>query len=390
MLWVGRPAAAAGPGDGHRGNLLLHAFPDRVRPAAFAWRYSAWLGTVSAALFAMTVLSGLPLLMLYVPSVEGAYRSMKDIEHVVAYGWWIRAAHRLAAHLMIGAALLHLARVFVTGAYKGTPGEGRHRGWNWLIGVALLFATLALSFTGYLLPWDQLAFWAVTVGANLLAAVPLAGDAVRELLLGGRDVGQATLVRFYALHVFALPGAVLVLLAYHLWRIRKDGGLATPAAIDGTAFGVPDLVRRTAVVSLGTLALVSALALVIASPLEEPANALVTPNPAKAPWYFVWLQELVADTTLRIGSVTLSGALLGGAVLPAILFVAGAAWPWLDSSPAEAAGLWFPRSRRAQNAAFILIALAVALCTCVALFMRGPYWEFYWPWAARPPIPAGI
>ena len=160
------------------------------------------------------------------PSVERAYASVKDIEYVVTFGSWIRSVHRLAAHLMVVAVFLHLVRVFLTGAYKNGVGRGQHREWNWVIGVVMLLLTLFLSFTGYLLPWDQLAYWAVTVGTNIASSIPLVGPRVRELLIGGRTIEQATLIRFYVLHVIVLPGVLGGLFAYHMWRVRKDGGLA--------------------------------------------------------------------------------------------------------------------------------------------------------------------
>ena len=165
--------------------------------ASLDWSYSFWLGTISAALFLLLILSGFPLLFLYVPSVERAYASVKDIEYVVTFGSWIRAVHRLSAHLMVAAVFLHLVRVFLTGAYKNGVGRGQRREWNWVIGVVMLLVTLFLSFTGYLLPWDQLAYWAVTVGTNIASSIPLVGPQIRELLIGGRTIEQPTLIRFY-------------------------------------------------------------------------------------------------------------------------------------------------------------------------------------------------
>ncbi len=427
-LWSYRPRSDREAGDAIVSNLLLHWFPSKVYKPSLDWGYSFWMGTVSAALFLVLIVSGLPLLFLYVPSVERAYQSVKDIEYVVTFGWWIRAVHRIAAHLMVIAVVLHLMRTFLTGAYKNGTGRGQRREWNWVIGVVMLLLTLFLSFTGYLLPWDQLAFWAVTVGTNIASSIPYVGPTVRELLIGGRSIEQATLIRFYVLHVIMLPGALGLLFAYHMWRIRKDGGLAkadreallteareTPVVptktytLLGVARGtaptvqatsleapnltvnaVPDLLRRAAIVVLGTFALVSILASAIPSPLEEPANALVTPNPAKAPWYFLWLQEIVTDTTIRLGSFTINGAFIGGVILPGLLVAALTLWPWLDKSPAVAAGLWFPKSRRTQNLVFLLIMLAVLILTFVGMVMRGPYWNLYWPWEAWPEIPARI
>ncbi len=427
-LWSLRPRSDRESGDAIVANFVLHWFPAKVARASLDWGYSFWLGTASAALLLLLVLSGLPLLFLYVPSVERAYASVKDIEYVVTFGAWIRSVHRISAHLMVAVVFLHLVRVFLTGAYKNGAGRGQHREWNWVIGVVMLLLTLFLSFTGYLLPWDQLAFWAVTVGTNIASSVPLVGPELRELMIGGRQIEQATLIRFYVLHVIVLPGGLGALLAYHMWRIRKDGGLAAADAdapagpprpepavptktysLLGVARGqapviraasveapgttvnaVPDLTRRAAIVTLGTIAAVSILSVLIRSPLEEPANALLTPNPAKAPWYFLWLQEIVTDTTLRIGSYTLNGAFLGGVVLPGLLVTLLTLWPWLDRSPAGAAGRWFAASRRRQNTVFLLVVLGILLLTFVGMFMRGPYWQLFWPWEAWPEIPSRI
>lgn len=427
-LWSLRPASDRESGDAVVSNFLLHWFPAKALKASLDWNYSLWLGTISAALLLVLVLSGMPLLFLYVPSVERAYATVKDIEYVVTFGAWIRSVHRISAHLMVAAVVLHLARVFLTGAYKNGAGRGQRRQVNWVLGVAMLLVTLFLSFTGYLLPWDQLAFWAVTVGTNIASSVPLVGPALRELLLGGRAIEQPTLIRFYVLHIVALPGLLGVLFMYHMWRVRKDGGLAAadrealrtaarevaPVATKtytllGVARGtapairalssetpgsrvnaVPDLTRRAGIVVFGTLAIVSLLAIFIRSPLEEPANPLVTPNPAKAPWYFLWLQEIVTDTTVHLGGITINGAFLGGVLLPALLVGVLTFWPWLDRSPASAAGVWFASDRRAQNAVFLLLLLAVVALTLVGLLCRGPYWQFHWPWQAWPEIPGRI
>ncbi|HEY7412891.1 MAG TPA: cytochrome b N-terminal domain-containing protein [Vicinamibacteria bacterium] len=427
-LWSFQPRSDREAGDAIVSNFALHWFPAKVFKPSLDWTYSYWLGTISAALFLLLVVSGLPLMFLYVPSVERAYATVKDIEWVVTFGSWIRSVHRLSAHLMVAAVFLHLVRVFLTGAYKDGAGRGQRRAWNWVIGVAMLLLTLFLSFTGYLLPWDQLAYWAVTVGTNIAASIPWVGAQVRELLIGGRNIDQPTLIRFYALHVIFLPAALGALFAYHMWRVRKDGGLARADRVaslrekaadepvrtktytllgvargtaptirtaslearDLTVNAVPDLVRRAAVAVLGTFAVISVLASLIRSPLEEPANPLVTPNPAKAPWYFLWLQEIVTDTTFTVFGFTVNGAFLGGVILPGLLIGLLTAWPWLDRSGADAAGVWFHGSRRRQNAVFLLIVLVVVGLTIVGTFLRGPSWQFFWPWQPWPELPTRI
>jgi cytochrome b-561 len=427
-LWSLRPRSDRESGDAVVSNFLLHWFPAKVFRPSLDWTYSFWLGTVTSALFLLLILSGLPLLFLYVPSVERAYGSVKDIEYVVTFGSWIRSVHRLSAHLMVATVFLHLVRVFLTGAYKNGTRQGQRREWNWVIGVGLLLATLFLSFTGYLLPWDQLAYWAVTVGTNIASSIPWIGPTLRELLIGGRSIDQPTLIRFYVLHVLVLPGALGALFVYHMWRIRKDGGLAradreallaqkveeAPSAsktytLLGIARGtaptirsttleaphltvnaVPDLTRRAATALLGTIAVISILSTLLRSPLEEAANSLVTPNPAKAPWYFLWLQEIVTDTTFHVGSFTVNGAFFGGVLLPGLLVGLLTLWPWLDRSPASATGVWWARTRRGQNALFLLLCLVVLLLTIVGTFCRGPYWHFYWPWETWPEIPTRL
>jgi quinol-cytochrome oxidoreductase complex cytochrome b subunit len=427
-LWSFKPRSDREAGDAVVSNFALHWFPAKVFKPSLDWSYSFWLGTISAALFLLLVLSGLPLMFLYVPSVERAYGSVKDIEWVVTFGSWLRSVHRLSAHLMVAVVFLHLVRVFLTGAYKNGAGRGQQREWNWVIGVAMLLLTLFLSFTGYLLPWDQLAYWAVTVGTNIAASIPWIGAQVRELMIGGRNIDQPTLIRFYALHVIFLPAALGALFGYHMWRVRKDGGLARADRVatlrekaedepvrtktytllgvargtaptirasslearDLTVNAVPDLVRRAAVAVLGTFAVISVAASLIRSPLEEPANPLVTPNPAKAPWYFLWLQEIVTDTTFTIAGFTVNGAFLGGVILPGLLIGLLTAWPWLDRSSADGAGVWFHGDRRRQNLAFLLVVLVVVALTIVGTFMRGPSWQFFWPWQAWPELPTRI
>jgi cytochrome b-561 len=132
---------------------------------------------------------------------------------------------------------------------------------------------------------------------------------------------------------------------------------------------------------------ISILAVVVPTPLEEPANPRVTPNPAKAPWYFLWLQELVTDTTIHLGSFTINGALIGGILIPGLLVLAAIAWPFFDRSPLTAVGVWFARARMQQNMVFLAVVVLILIFTIVGTFLRGPYWNFYWPWEAWPPVP---
>ena len=200
-------------------NVFLHLSSVKVRKRALSWRVTWYLGTLSLGTFAILVLTGIPLMLYYHPSVPQAYTDMNDLRFVVSAGLFLRNLHRWSAHTMVLLVFAHMFKVFYRGAYR-PPRE-----FNWVIGVFLLLFTLFLSYTGYLLPWDQLAFWAITVGSNLISAVPLAGARIRFLMLGGNSVNANALLRFYVLHCVILPLAAAVFVAVHFWRIRKDGGL---------------------------------------------------------------------------------------------------------------------------------------------------------------------
>ncbi len=201
-------------------NLFLHVHPVKVSRRSLRWTYSFGLGIMGALLFGVLTFTGVLLMFYYVPSVERAYPTMKQIQFAVPLGQFTRNMHRWSAHAMVLVVVLHMVRVFYTGAYK-PPRE-----FNWAVGVILLLLTMGASFTGYLLPWDQLAYWAITVGTDIAGYAPIIGEASKTILLGGRSVGQASLIRFYTLHIAVLPIAIALLVSVHLWRVRKDGGLA--------------------------------------------------------------------------------------------------------------------------------------------------------------------
>jgi len=203
-------------------NVLMHLMPVKVRVHSLKVTYTWGLGLMAFYLFVLETITGILLMFYYIPSVEQAYASMIDITTTVNFGLLMRNMHRWGAHAMVLVVFLHMCRVFYTGGHK------EPREFNWAIGVALLFATFFISFTGYLLPWDQLSLWAVTVGSSLGGYAPFLGEQILLLLRGTPEVTQSTLIRFYTLHVVALPFTMAILLAIHFWRIRKDGGLSGP------------------------------------------------------------------------------------------------------------------------------------------------------------------
>jgi len=200
-------------------NVFFHLLSTKVRKRMLELNATWYLGTLTLGTFGILVITGILLMLYYHPSVPQAYADTKDLQFVVSSGQFLRNLHRWAAHAMVFLVFAHMFRVFYRGAYR-PPRE-----FNWVIGVVLLLVTLFLSYTGYLLPWDQLAFWAITVGSNIASAVPVFGAKIRFLMLGGHFVNANALLRFYVLHCMILPLAALFFIAIHFWRIRKDGGL---------------------------------------------------------------------------------------------------------------------------------------------------------------------
>jgi quinol-cytochrome oxidoreductase complex cytochrome b subunit len=228
---VGVPRSARARVAAIVSSFFLHLHPARLSAASIRLRRTFCLGGLAFLAFLILTVTGLLLMFYYRPTPERAYGDLEDLVHVVPYGSLLRNLHRWAAHAMVLLVIAHMARVFHAGAYR-PPRE-----FNWVVGVFALVSTLFLSFTGYLLPWDQLAYWAVTVGTNMSAAAPvigaegpfsLVGDGsdVRALLLGDRLVGAPGLLRFYVLHCVAVPFVAALLLAVHFYRVRRDGGVA--------------------------------------------------------------------------------------------------------------------------------------------------------------------
>ena len=442
----------------------MHA--SKVHPHALRPTYTFGLGLILGFLFLIMIITGLILMLHYTPSVGQAYDSVKDIIFIVPGGRYIRNIHRWAAHGMVLVAFLHLARVFYTGSYF------RSRATNWIIGVSMLVVILFMNFSGYLLPWDQLAFWAVTIGSNIAASAREltdmlgitkmfdAGGFIKKLLIGDETVGQPALTRFFMLHVVFLPLTLLVLTAVHFWRIRKDGGLTRPCTTESSSGTDPANRTDPSITEqngkwyswpvlmwaeLATLLLVSAavlsLAFLLDAPLKEQANPSLPENPAKSPWYFLGIQEIVSYS-----------AFSGGILVPVLFLVFLVSIPFMDKED-RYTGTWFSGSlgiritifsvvytvlttlpilmiyislgwirdmipsapqvvvmiinpatlsgglyilwavmvrKRMQSTRFAAIALftcimtAIVIFTAIGIWFRGPNWEFFWPGAEWP------
>ena len=418
-------------------SFLIHLHPPRVNERTLHPLTTLGLGLTGLVLFLVLGITGVLLMLYYVPTTAGALGSTQDIEYAVTYGSTIRALHRWGAHAMVLAVFAHLLRVFFTAAY-------RKRALNWTIGLALFGCTLGLAFTGYLLPGDQLSYWAVVVSTNLLDHLPLVGLFLKKLLLGGADIGDPAMIRFYTLHVALLPAAMGGLIIWHLWRIRKDGGLATDARPNGETPSSPAHPHLTLREGGLALAIVSALILVsafVVAPLGGAPDIHQPSNPEKTPWYFLSLQEMVSYS-----------ALVGGVIFPLFIVLALLIVPWVEFRE-NGTGHWFGVSRERRiclatlvlstglfvgiqglflspdvaemlvaapvwvrhlvNPAMGMLAVAVicgifsrivggtsraaALSIGVVLVVgivgftamgwcRGPNWCFYWPWEAWPHV----
>ncbi len=397
-------------------NFFLHIHATRVHPRSLGLTATFGLGVALVSQFIILTVTGVLLMVYYKPSVELAYDSIKDLHYVVPTGRFIRNIHRWAAHLMVITVILHMARVFFTASYK-TPRE-----FNWVLGMILFVLTLMFSFTGYLLPWDQLAYWAITIGANiaaspneLVAAMGLpdifnVGDLQRELLLGATSIGQEALTRFYLLHVMVLPIVMTIVICVHIWRIRKDGGLARPEGcptaagkgvgapvsealppsaaptktyglmalvrdkspytgkiMDETLPSWPYLLRAELLVFMITMLICVALGLLFDAPLKELASPDIPENPAKAPWYFLGLQEIVSYS-----------AFVGGILIPTIVVLGLILIPYLDREP-EPGGVWFSGRRGKRVAIESLVFGLAAAATAVAVPVRYGWLRTWFP-----------
>lgn len=272
-------------------DFLVHIHPPTVPEKTLRLTLSWGLGGMAAMLIFLLVTTGILQLMTYEPAADRAYASVRAMYAQVPLSGWIRNIHYWSANILVGVAVLHLLRVFLTGAI----GIGRRL--NWIIGLVLLFLVLAANFSGYLLPWDQHSYWAVTLCTGMMGYFPRLGPGLMELFRGGAEVGAATLANFYALHIAVLPFSLALFAVWHFWLVRKSGGLVLQKGDDQRSAcrvpAVPDLVVREAAIGLLLVAAVMLIAIIWDAPLLEQANPGMSPNPAKAPWYFVGFQELL-------------------------------------------------------------------------------------------------
>ena len=256
--------------------LLLHLRPVKVPTRTIRFTHTFGLGGSSFVLISLLAVTGILLMLGYQPAPGLAYESTTTIEQDILFGSLVRAVHYWSANLLVVVLVLHAARVFLTGGYHGP------RQFNWVIGVSLLAIVLANGFTGYLLPWDQLSYWAVTISTGMLGYVPGVGHALQRIARGGDDIGADTLVLFYTIHTSIVPTLLVGFMAFHFWRVRKAGGVVVPpAAAGGTGDSadsdepekvlfLPHLLVREVALALVVTAVTVALGALWAAPLGAP------------------------------------------------------------------------------------------------------------------------
>ncbi|MDO8837030.1 MAG: cytochrome b N-terminal domain-containing protein [Vicinamibacterales bacterium] len=361
--------------------LVLHLRPVKVPARAIPFTHTWGLGGSSLVLIALLAVTGILLMLGYQPAPGAAYASVLAIERDVTFGPLVRGIHYWAAHLLVIVVVLHMARVLLTGGYHGP------RQFNWVVGASLLGLVLFSAFTGYLLPWDQLSYWAITISTGMLGYVPLAGDSLQRVARGGAEIGVDTLVLFYTVHTSIVPAALLAVMSLHFWRVRKAGGVVVPAEPDSAAPGdggkvmfIPHLLAREASLALVVTAAVTVLGAAFGAPLGEPANPGMSPNPAKAPWYFMGFQELLVHVHPVVAIL----------IVPLAATLALIALPYVTRDD-EPAGTWW-LSASGKRAAGIA-ALAAGIITPLAIVLHdvaGRMWPGGTTWMTGAVLPMAV
>jgi quinol-cytochrome oxidoreductase complex cytochrome b subunit len=329
-------------------SLIFHFRPRSVQESTLRFTLTWGLGGMAVVLVCMLFTTGLMLKFVYQPVPDRAYESIIHLQSNVFFGQLIRNIHYWSANILLIIVFFHFLRVFFTGAFHPP------RQFNWVIGLVMFLAVLTSNVTGYLLPWDQLAFWAITICTGMLEYVPGIGGWLQGLVRGGSDLGPATLSIFFAIHTAIIPAGLLILLPFHFWRVRKAGGLVIPRRPDADQSirdrkvpGIPNLILREIVVAVVLIAAIMLISLTFNAPLGAKANPGLSPNPTKAPWYFAGIQELLLHFH----------PLFALFIIPVLMLIGLIGIPYFNYQT-ETAGVWFGsvRGRRmAVMAAWVAI-----------------------------------
>jgi quinol-cytochrome oxidoreductase complex cytochrome b subunit len=334
-------------------NFLLHFRPRVVPERTLRFSFTWGLGDMATVLVLLLLGSGLLLKFFYEPFPDRAYDSILFLNSQIPFGRLLRNIHRWSANGLLFVVFLHFLRVFYTSAFLAP------RQTNWIIGLMLFAAVIFSNFTGYLLPWDQTAYWAITISTSMLDYIPGIGAGLKEWLLGGAEPGGVTLLNFYAIHTAVLPALLLFILLYHFWRIRKANGLVIPrtpgedpAIVGPWVETMPHLIVREVALALIVLAVILAVSMSIDAPLGDPANPGLSPNPTKAPWYFMGIQEMLMHFHPVFAVL----------VAPLLLIFGLLSIPYVNYD-AETSGVWFSSHKGRKMA---LVAATVGIVTTIA------------------------
>ena len=348
----GKPAEEQKGSRKYFRSLLLHFRPRVVSERTLRFSLTWGLGGMAAVLIFLLFATGLMLKFVYEPFPVRAYDSILHLQQNIPFGQLIRNIHHWSANILLVIVFLHFLRVFFTGAFV-VP-----RQFNWIIGLGLFAAIILSNFTGYLLPWDQLAFWAITISSSMLEYVPGVGPWLQELVLGGKELGPTTISNFYAIHTAILPALLLLILPFHFWRIRKTNGLVIPRSPgeDINTRGekvdtIPNLIVREIAVALVLLAVILVISMLFNAPLAAKANPGLSPNPTKAPWYFMGIQEMLMHFHPVFSLF----------IMPLLLVFGLLSIPYINYQ-AETAGVWFCSGKGRKMA---LIAVVTAITATV-------------------------
>jgi quinol-cytochrome oxidoreductase complex cytochrome b subunit len=336
-------------------SLILHFRPRSVPERTLRFSLTWGLGGMAVVLVCMLFATGLMLKFAYQPVPEKAYESILRLQSEVGFGQLIRNIHHWSGNALLMVVFLHFLRTFFTGAFHPP------RQFNWIIGLGMFFAVLASNITGYLLPWDQLAYWAITICTGMLEYIPLIGSELQQLVRGGSDIGPATLSIFFAIHTAIIPACLIILMPFHFWRIRKARGLVVPRTADedpsdrGESVPViPNLVLREIVVAAVLMAVIMVASVIFNAPLEAKANPGLSPNPTKAPWYFAGFQELLLHFH----------PLFALFIIPVLMLIALLSIPYLNYQE-NTSGVWFASANGKRMA--ILAAVCAIIITPIGI-----------------------
>lgn len=415
--------------------LLLHFRPTQLPERTLRFTHTFGLGGMSMVLVLLLFATGILMMFVYEPTPDAAYESITSLQEEVLFGRLVRAVHHWSANFLIAVVILHLLRVYLTGGYRGP------RQFNWVVGLSLLLFVLVSNFTGYLLPWDQLSYWAITISTGMLAYVPWIGGWLQQLARGGPEITSTTLIGFYTIHTTVVPASLIVFMALHFWRVRKAKGVVFPRregeeieAKPKTVLFLPNLFLREVAVACALIAVVVLLSVFASAPLGAEANPGMSPNPAKAPWYFLGFQELLLHFHPVIAVVVIPLALaLFLAILPYLRAREDISGVWMMSSVGRKAGLvavvtglvatplfiiadelrsapanletglagilplgavflviaalvvalrhwWSAPREEIVQACVILLLVVLAVLTVTGIWFRGPGMALSWPW----------